>query len=118
MPDEILVYAEHQGGKLFRSTWEALAAGQSLARDLGVAVSAVILGGNISPLASELAGIDLREILAVESPVLSEFTPEGTTQALREVIREQLPRFVVLSHTYQVRDFAPRLAASLDRGLI
>ncbi len=118
MSKEILVFAEPQSGKLTRPTWEAVAAGQSLAQDLGLSVSAVILGGNVSPLASELAAADLQEVLVVDSPLLQRYTSDGTTQALREVIVTRQPEFVVFSHTYQVRDFAPRLAASLDRSLL
>jgi electron transfer flavoprotein alpha subunit len=118
MPDEILVFAEHQGGKLFRSTWEALAAGQSLSRDTGLTVSAVILGENVAPLASELAQAEVSEVLVADSPLLAEYTADGTSHALAEIIRERKPRYVLFSHTYQVRDFAPKLAAALDRGLV
>ena len=55
MSNEILVFAEHQGGKLTRPTWEAIAAGQQLGQEFGAAVSAVILGDGVSGLASELA---------------------------------------------------------------
>jgi len=118
MPDEILVFAEHQGGKLTRPTWEALAAGQQLARDTGKTVRAVLLGQGISGLAAELAAVDLQEVLTVDYPFLADYTADGYTLALREVIREHHPQFVVLSHTYQVRDFAPKLAAAIDRGLV
>ncbi|HLY62984.1 MAG TPA: electron transfer flavoprotein subunit alpha/FixB family protein [Terriglobia bacterium] len=118
MPDELLVFAEHQGGKLFRPTWEALAAAQSLGQDLGLKVSAVILGGNIGSLASELAQAEVAEVLAADSPLLTDYTADGTAQTLGAIIRERKPRFVVFSHTYQVRDFAPKLAAALDRGLV
>ncbi len=118
MPEEILVFAEHQGGRLTRPTWEALAAGQRLAQDLGAEVSAVILGENLPPLASELASVDLSEVLGVDSALLADYTADGFTQALREVIQNRKPRFVVFSHTYQVRDFAPKLATALDRALI
>jgi electron transfer flavoprotein alpha subunit len=118
MPDEILVFAEHQGGKLFRSTWEALAAAQSLAQEIGVSISAVILGANVSSLASELAGADVQEVLAADSPLLAEYTSDGFTHVLREIIQSRKPRFVVFSHTYQVRDFAPKLATALDRALV
>ena len=118
MPDDILVFAEHQGGKLFRPTWEALAAGQNLGQDLGIPVSAVILGDKVTTLASELAGVDLQEILTVDSPLLREYTADGTTRAFAEIIRERKPRLVIFSHTYQVRDFAPQLAAALDHGLV
>jgi len=118
MPDEILVFAEHQGGKLTRPTWEALAAGQQLARDTGRTVRAVLLGQGISGLAAELAAVDLQEVLTVDYPFLADYTADGYTLALREVIREHHLQFVVLSHTYQVRDFAPKLAAAIDRGLV
>ena len=118
MPDEILVFAERQGGKLTRPTWEALAAGQQLARDTGKTVRAVLLGQGISGLAAELAAVDLQEVLTVDSPFLADYTADGYALALGEVIRQRHPQFVVFSHTYQVRDFAPKLAAAIDRGLV
>ena len=118
MPDEILVFAEHQGETLTRPTWEALAAGQHLAEDLGAPVAAVLLGHGLSALAAELATVDLQEVLHVDTPLLAEYTADGYTRALREVVCDRQPRFMVFSHTYQVRDFAPKLAAALDRGLV
>jgi electron transfer flavoprotein alpha subunit len=118
MAEGILVFAEHQNGELIRPTREAVAAGQRLAQDLGAAVSAVILGHELPTLASQLATLDLQEVLSVDSPLLAEYTADGYTLALREVVQQQKPRYLVFSHTYLVRDFAPRLAASLDRGLV
>lgn len=118
MGEGILVFAEHQGGKTIRPAWEALAAGQRLAQDLGGAVSTVILGQNVSAVASELASADLQEILTADSPQLAEYSADGYALALRQVIQEQKPRFVLFSHTYQVRDFAPKLAAALNSALI
>jgi electron transfer flavoprotein alpha subunit len=118
MADQILVFAEHQGGKLTRPTWEALAAGQKLAQDVGAIVSAVLVGHETASLASELAGAEIHEVLSVDSPTLSDYTPDGYTLALRAVIEQQKPGLMVFSHTYLVRDFAPKLAASLDRGLV
>ena len=118
MPDEILVFAEHQNGKLTRPTWEALAAGQHLGEELGTPVAAVLPGSSVSTLAAELAAMELAEVVAVDSPLLADYTADGYCAALREVIGQRRPRFVVFSHTYQVRDFAPKLAAALDRGLV
>lgn len=118
MPDEILVFAEHQGGKLTRPTWEALAAGQRLAADLGAPLAATLLGHSVSALAVELAAVELQEVLQVDSPLLADYTADGYARALRELVSQRQPRFMVFSHTYQVRDFAPKLAAALDRGLV
>jgi electron transfer flavoprotein alpha subunit len=118
MANEILAFAEHQEGKLTRPTWEALAAGQHLGQNLGAEVSAVLLGQGVSVLATELAAVELQEVLSVDSPLLADYTPDGYAEAFRQVIEQRQPRFVVFSHTYQVRDFAPKLAAALDRGLV
>lgn len=118
MADEIIVYAEHQDGKLARPTWEAVAAAQQLATALRTNCIGTIAGENVGSLAEELAGAGLSEVLTLESPQLAQYTPDGYSAALRQVIESRHPRFVVFSHTYQVRDFAPKLAASLDRVLI
>jgi electron transfer flavoprotein alpha subunit len=118
MADEVLVFAQQHNGKLVRPTWEVLAAGQHLAEDLGAQVAAIVLGRDVSSLAAELAAMDVQEVLSVDSPLLADYTADGYTQALREVIQQRKPRLVVFSHTYQARDFAPKLAASLGRGLV
>jgi electron transfer flavoprotein alpha subunit len=118
MAESVLVFAEHQAGKLSRPTWEAMAAGQQLAQQVGGSVSAVLLGHQIAPLASELAALELQEVQCVDSPLLADYTADGYTYALREVVQQQQPRFVVFSHTYMVRDFVPKLATSLRHALV
>jgi electron transfer flavoprotein alpha subunit len=116
--EEILVYAEHQEGKLGRPAWEAVAAAQQLVQESGAACVGVIVGDSIGNFAQELAGAGLQEVLTIESPEFAQYTPDGWSLALHQVIEARQPRYVVFSHTYQVRDFAPKLAASLDRALI
>ena len=90
MPNHILVFAEHQGGKLTRPAWEALAAGQHLAQGLGTTVAAVLLGHNLAPLAAELSAAAVQEVLAIDSPLLVEYTADGYALALRTVISSML----------------------------
>lgn len=116
--NEILVYAELAGGKLERPAWEAVAAAQHLSQDTGGSVTVALLGQGLAGPASKLAAAAVNEALTVESPLLADYTGDGYALALRRVIEQRKPRFVVFSHTYQVRDFAPKLAASLNAGLI
>jgi electron transfer flavoprotein alpha subunit len=118
MGNEILVFAEQQSGKVTRPTWEAVAAGQKIAADTGGTVTLAVLGSGVSSLAPELAAVDAAGVLAVESPALAEYTPDGYALALAGVIRSRQPQYLVFSHTYQVRDFAPKLAAALGAGFI
>jgi electron transfer flavoprotein alpha subunit len=51
-------------------------------------------------------------------PALEPYTPDGYTAALAPAIGELAPTLVLLPHTYQTRDFAPKLAARLDRSIL
>jgi electron transfer flavoprotein alpha subunit len=118
----ILVIGEQRGGKLNRATWEALAAAQQLIQT-GTAASntsivIAIPGAQVGDVASELAAAQVKEVVAVEGPALDRYTPDGYTAALQMAIQELAPSLVVLPHTYQTRDFAPKLAARLDRAII
>ena len=112
----ILVVAEQQRGKLHRASWEAMAAAQELAGDQ--AIEAIVLGANPADAASDLAQAAVATVHVVDSPLLEPYTPDGYTDALQKAIDELKPTHVVLPHTYRTRDFAPKLAARMDRALV
>jgi electron transfer flavoprotein alpha subunit len=112
----ILVIAEHRGGKLNRASWEAVAAAQQLAAGQPVAIA--VLGSNIGSIAAQLAAAQVQEVVTIDNAALEPYTPDGFTGALQQAIDQLKPSTVVLPHTYQTRDFAPKLAARLDRALI
>jgi len=112
----ILVIAEQRQGKLNRATWEAVTAAQQLAHDEPITI--VVLGSAVDAVAKELASARAREVVAVDETALETYTPDGYTAALQIVVEQLAPSAVVLAHTYQTRDFAPKLAARLDRALI
>ncbi len=112
----ILVIAEQRDGTLSRASWEAIAAAQHLAAGAPVVVG--IAGGDIAGVAAGLAAAAVAEVVAVTSPALAAYTADGWVHAHTALIAEVTPTWVVLPHTYQTRDFAPALAASLDRALV
>lgn len=115
MPDSILTIIEQRAGKLNRMSLEALAAAQAIGRELGRAVEAIVPGQGVAALAGE---IPAARLYALEHPLLEPYTPDGYTIALKQAIEQLRPWLVLLPHTYQVRDFAPKLAAALGRGFI
>jgi electron transfer flavoprotein alpha subunit len=117
----VLVIMERKGdGAWHRMSFEALAAGQQLANDLGVTCCAAVLGESaaIAPLAAELATKKLESVWTVGNSLLAEYTADGWVAALQQLLAETKPKFVVLPHSYQVRDFAPALATRLGEVLI
>jgi electron transfer flavoprotein alpha subunit len=118
MPDTILVIAEQRDGKLSRVTGEILAAGQALSAATGWTLEAAVLGASVLSLAQEIAGKKVSKVFALESPKLDPYTPDAFAAALQQFIAEKQPRIVLLPHTYQVRDFVPKLATSMSRTVI
>jgi electron transfer flavoprotein alpha subunit len=110
----ILAILEQRDGKLHKMALEALAAAQQLGAGLGLPVSAALIGGD----ANALTGYKLEKVFSVRHDLLNDYTPDGYTLALKQLIEARKPTFVLLPHTYQVRDFAPRLATAMGRVLV
>jgi electron transfer flavoprotein alpha subunit len=115
---KILLISEQRESKWNGTTFETLAAAQQIAQQTQSTIAAVVIGKGVAQLANDLAGYQLDEILLVEHDLLEKYTPDGFSLALRQVIEAAKPDLVLLPHTYQVRDFAPKLAASLNKGMI
>jgi electron transfer flavoprotein alpha subunit len=118
MSNSILAIMEQQQGKLNRMSWEALAAAQQIGGELQWPVEALVMGKGVRAVAEEVAGSAVSCLRLAEHPSLAEYTPEGYCHALRQIIAAQQPSLVLMPHTYQVRDFAPKLAASLQRSFL
>jgi electron transfer flavoprotein alpha subunit len=114
----VLVVLEHRGGAYNRMSWEALAAGQQIASASGQPLSAAIIGNDLEALSGELAGKKLDKGYRVEHALLKNYTADGYVSALEQLIKKLEPAFVVFPHTYQVRDFAPRLATRFGQVLL
>ncbi|MGC1660910.1 MAG: electron transfer flavoprotein subunit alpha/FixB family protein [Candidatus Acidiferrales bacterium] len=115
---KILLITEQRETKWNKTSFETLAAAQQIAQATGGTVSGVVIGKGVAALADELAAYQLNEVLLVEHDLLEQYTPDGFSIALRQVIEAARPDLVLLPHTYQVRDFAPKLAASLGKGMV
>jgi electron transfer flavoprotein alpha subunit len=115
---KILVITEQRQGKWNNASFETLAAAQQIASALSGTVSAVVVGKGVDALANELAVKNIAEVLQVEHELLESYTPDGFCVGLKQVIESAKPQLVLFPHTYQVRDFAPKLAAMLGKGMI
>jgi len=118
MPDTILVVVEQREGKLNRVSWETLTAGQALSADTGWPLQAAVVGSAVAGLADEIAGKKVGKVYAIESPKLEPYTPDSYAAGLRQFLSSKQPKLVLMPHTYQVRDFVPKLATSMGRTVI
>ncbi|MCH8069107.1 MAG: hypothetical protein IID16_07590 [Candidatus Marinimicrobia bacterium] len=114
---EILVVLEHNNQTIHRMSWEAVAAGQSLGKDLNLSTTILIMGSDVSTLAKEAATKDITEVLVAEHPLLETYTADGYARTLTQVIESEQPAYVIMGHTYMVRDFLPKVCAILKQPL-
>ena len=114
----IWVVLEERDGRVGRASWEALAAGQKLASLTGKALNAAVIGAATEALAGETAAKAVAKVARIEHALLTPYTSDGYTIALHQFFEQEKPEYVVFPHTYQVRDFAPALAARMHEVLI
>lgn len=115
---KILVITEQHQCKWNNASFESLVAAQQIAATVSATISAAVVGKGVTSLADELAAKNVAEVLLVEHDLLEAYTPDGYSSALKQVVLSINPDLVLFPHTYQVRDFAPKLAALLGKGMI
>jgi electron transfer flavoprotein alpha subunit len=118
MSDSILVIVEQREGKLNRVSWETIAGGQAIAAQTGWPLEAAVVGSNVAAIAAEVASKKVARVYDVESPKLEPYTPDAFAHAIKEFLAQHPARLVLMPHTYQVRDFVPKLATALKTTAI
>ena len=114
----VWVVLEERDGRIGRISWEAVAAGQKLAAQLGLTANAILPGAQTASLAAEAATKALGKVVRLEHPLLAAYTPDGSRLPSSSSSDAEQPDYVVFPHTYQVRDYAPALAARMGQVLI
>jgi electron transfer flavoprotein alpha subunit len=107
---DILVVLEDNRGSLHRICKEAIAGAQKM----GGSISALAIGSNADALAEELSGVDLVEVITVSHDLVSSYNADGYSDVVSQVIKSESPQTIVIGHSYQTRDFMPRVSAKLD----
>jgi len=115
---DILIILEDNNGKIHRMGLESIAAAQKMAGGLGLSMGAVVMGANANSLAEQAAGFDIGEVLKVEHELLASYSSDGYAQAVKQVIEQENPTYVIFGHTYQVRDYAPKVSAKLMKPFL
>ncbi|HVM92248.1 MAG TPA: electron transfer flavoprotein subunit alpha/FixB family protein [Terriglobales bacterium] len=118
MSENILVVGEQREGKLNRVSWETIAAGQAIAAQTGWTLEAAVAGSNVSAIASEVAAKKVAKVYDIESAKLEPYTPDAFAHAFKDFLAKHPAKLVLMPHTYQVRDFIPKLATALKTTAI
>ncbi len=114
----IFVIAEHKDNKLKPITSELLVFAQRVGRDFNRPVTAVVLGSATAALADQLKSKKIHRVITAEHEQLADYKPDSYVEILKSIIEKEKPFLVLIGHTTQGMDFAPRLAVAIRRPLI
>ncbi len=117
MVANVLAVAEHREGKVVGTTYELVTKGQELATKAGGTFHVALLGHNVASLGAQIAGRGT-DVLLADHEALAAYTPGGYAQALAALREKANPKVVLLSHTSQGFDLAPRLAAEWEAPIV
>ena len=107
---DILVILEDSNGELHRMSKEAIVGAQKI----GGSISALAMGMNADHFAEQLKNIDISEVIIVNHESVFSYNADGYAAVVADIIKNESPKFIVAGHTYQTRDFMPRVSAKLD----
>ena len=114
----IMIYGEIKAGKIKKTAFELASEGRKLADQLGGTLSAVLMGSQAEQFAPDLARYGVDTVYVAEAPELDTYNSEYYAQALAHLIGEKKPDIVLISHSMQGKDLAPRTAAKLGVAAI
>ncbi|MDD5082564.1 MAG: electron transfer flavoprotein subunit alpha/FixB family protein [Dehalococcoidales bacterium] len=113
----VMVFGETVEGKLSPVTAEMLGAGKRLAKDLGQELCAILVGGDVSGFAQEAVALGADKAYVVNDPLLKDYQTDAYVTVMEKVVKEVMPRILLLGQTTIGRDLAPRLAFRLGTAV-
>lgn len=114
----VWVVLEDRGGRIVPISWEALAAGHKLSAQLGLSLGVILMSAQAEVLLPELTGRSIDRAVRIDHPLLTPYTADGFALALQQFLQVEQAVCLVFPHTYQVRDYAPALAAKFGQMLL
>ena len=115
---DILVVLEDSSGKIHRLGLEAIVAAQALANSQNLSVSSLVIGMNADDLSSEASQYNMDRVLKVKNDLVSAYSSDGYTEVVKQVIERESPKYIFFGHSYQVRDYVPKLSAKLMKPFL
>ena len=106
----ILIIIEHKNGKMHRMSREAIVGAQKI----GGQISALIIGKDHEEIVNELLNYEIEKTIVVDNDLVPAYNADGYKEIVKQVFDSIDPKFIVAGHTYQSRDFMPRISAALD----
>ena len=106
----ILIIIEHKNSKMHRMSREAIVGAQKI----GGQITALVIGKDHEEVVKELLNYEIEKTIVVDHDLVPTYNADGYKEIVKQVFDSIDPKFVVAGHTYQSRDFMPRISAAFD----
>lgn len=115
--NDVWVIGEQRQGNIHPVTLELIGEGRKLADQLNKKLIVVLAGKNLEENCKELLHYGVDKVYYLEHDLLENFSTEGITIAVSNLILERKPEIVLVGATSLGRDIAPRIAGRVGTGL-
>ncbi|RCK74572.1 MAG: Electron transfer flavoprotein, alpha subunit [Ignavibacteriae bacterium] len=114
---KILAFAEQREGKFKKTAYEVVTAAIELSNQLGAEVFALVIGKNVSGIASDIGGFGVNRVIAVDRDDLEYYSTTAYTKIVAEIASREKAEVLLFAASQMGKDLAPRVAIKLDAGL-
>ena len=109
-----LVIIEHKNDRIHRMSVEAIVGAQKI----GGKITALVIGKDHEEVANKLLNYEIEKTIVVDHDLVPSYNADGYKEIIKQVFDSIDPKFIIAGHTYQSRDFMPRISAALGIPLI
>lgn len=110
----VMTFCETGEGKLTSIAKEALGCSRRLADELGQELCALLVGSGAGDPAREAIACGADKAYVVDDPLLKEYQTDAYVSVMEKVVKQVMPRILILGQTSVGCDLAPLLAFRLD----
>lgn len=113
----VLVIMETEHGRLVPLNFELLKAGRDLTQKSGEKLSACLIGNNVRNLSDDLSHY-AEEVILLDNPLFENFEADLWASVLSKLCQAAKPTTIIMGHTYDGIEMAPKLAFRTKSHLI
>ena len=114
---KIIAFAEQRNNRFKKTAFEVVRAAKLAADQLSAELVALVVGGNVSPIAGDVGAYGAAKVIVVEDSRLENYSTTAYAKVVAEIVRQESAELVFFPGSAMGKDLSPRVSVKLDAGL-